>query len=465
MATINPLTQQVICGTADIDVGKAGGMAILDANALLPSANIPFGANVGPCKYGAIQTRHPFYGGTTVTGASGLTLMLAITAETDFDFARVVFYNESTTTTYTIAATAVAASSALNDGVNPMNALGVADNTLWKAATTNNAGAFGDIPSPSGSARSVVVPVATVNTSDGSAKNFVAGMAATDWIQVQSLARSDGSNLPFLFVRSYGAGLQPSEPTPDPPGGLGWDAYAAGRIVRNNFGAGDLATTPGMTAGSVTDFGTACFVQFLSRRRGLATLSIGDSLIQGFGTASLQNDPFQIAAAAVSTPAFPIIANKLGYASMGSAVFIQSGYAVATGMKPDIIFIKADSPNDQTGGQGQAGTYEASLARGLAMADWATRQNAVPVLMTAQPWGYAGAPEIARQAFNTTIRNAGWPYIDWDLVLADPAAPNQIAAIYNSPVSPPHYNDLGSQVMAAQQIVPLLQRIKNSRPQ
>jgi hypothetical protein len=190
-------------------------------------------------------------------------------------------------------------------------------------------------------------------------------------------------------------------------------------------------------------------------------VNFGDSLAQAFGTLSLQNDPFHLAAEALSTTAFPIITAKVSYQGQTSITWQANAYKFCPGVLPDVAFFKSDSPND---GAATTAICNASASRAFAFCDWATRQGIVPVISTYQPWGYSGSNEQARLTYNGEVRNSGWLFLDYDTILADPSSPNNILSAYISTAAPPHYNDLGSQALATRGVVPILQRIVATRP-
>ena len=424
----------------------------------------PAPAPVGPCKFGSAHTRFPFNGQNGPTSGGSYTICGLFTGETDFDFVRFVYQNNSTTAPMVITSASVAASSSLNDSINPTNASGTASNAQWVPITFNNGGAAGDIPSPLGSTRGVSVPAGMQNTVTSTTSDIAFGWAFSDWIAVQSLARTDGGSLPIIMCRTYGppglncynvGGLG------SPADGSAWDTYAAGRVVRGQAVAGDSATTPGTNSSGIAGYLTPFGVQFLYRKRGLSCLVMGDSIFQGFGTTSTQNDPFQIAAAALSVPSFPITVTKQAFQGMSSLSFMENGQALFNAIYPDVFFIKCESPNDSP--TTKSGAFERSFSNALSLADLATRRGCVPVLSTAMPWNYTGTTEISRQTLNAAIRAAGWLYIDFDAALASAPGAATINSSYNSSTQNLHPNDIGNAAVAPY-VQQVLAKIKATRP-
>jgi hypothetical protein len=297
---------------------------------------------------------------------------------------------------------------------------------------------------------------------------FQPSLTFSDWTPCPSLARLDGGTLPYLFIRTYLAGpFNMRIPVPfntSPYGGQWWDTYANGRVLRTISMSGDQATTPGTVSSfSHNVYRTPIFaVQFMSEARGLTVAVFGDSLYQGYGGSGYQNDPFDIAVAALSTPSFPVSIIKGAYGGSQSYNFPINGYAWCKAMQPDVVFMKGESPNDS---QTLAATWSASIAKMFAFAEWCTRQGMVPVLNTAVPWTYTGTEEGYRQAYNTAIRSSNFLYLDMDAILRDPANTQNILPAYlNTTTAPLHYNDAGSAVLSSQGVAPILSKIMAARP-
>lgn len=416
---------------------------------------------VGPCKFGALQTRMPFNGSTNPT-STGNCIFTALTAEADYDWVRLVFLNQSTTAG-AITAVSVAPSASASDFLNPVNSAGVVDNTLWKPVYFNGGGADGSIPPPSGTTRTLTQTAGVAGSGAADGLNVIAAVQYSDWVQVSSLARIDTTTgtLPLLFIRTYSATSFSTNTSAPITAGAGFDPVASGRIIRTYNSGTDSATTPGTVSGGVSaNAYMACFaVQYMSRKRGLTVAAFGDSLFQGYGTTTKQNNPFHIAISALSTPSFPVSFVNAGYQGQRSANIYSNATAMVPGLKPDVAIFKAESPNDG----GAATQYALSIPNGFAFADYCIRNQIVPVLSTAMPWGYSGAVETARLAFNAAIRTSGYLYIDFDAAMTDGASPAHILPAYNSATFPGHYNDAGAQAIA-NYVIPVLAKIMGQRP-
>lgn len=381
------------------------------------------------------QTRMPFWGSAgTING--GMTLTSVFTCETPFQAVQ-PFWLNGDTTTHQIGSVSVAPSVVLNDATNPVNANGQQDASLF-------------VPATIGGQRSGTMPVAVQgNTGIFSGNDRVHGLLLGDIIPVNSLPRMDGS-LPLIFVRTYVPGsmsvaIDGDELGMYPPGGGAFDAASNGRIVRAGMVSGDCATSPGIVQGNAGQYLAPTGIIFHTQVPGLDVHVGGDSLFQGYGTATLQNDPFQIAASEISTPSLPVSICKLCYQGMPSASFMGNLRQMVAAVTPSIAIIKGESANDINYGT-QAG-YSASLNGLIDLGDWCNSRGTLQATATAMPYQENASRDALRQQFNQQIRNSGWYYSDFDVV-SDGGSPANIQQIYSSFARAPHPNDAGDAAIA-----------------
>ena len=384
-----------------------------------------------------LQTRMPFWGSAGTSNA-GFTLTGAFTAETPFHAVQ-LFWTNFDTVSRVVSAAAAAPSTLLGDAANPVNAAGMPDATLLRPVTFSGQ-------------RSGTVPAAAQGaTGRFPGNDRVAGLLVSDVMPIGSLPRSDGA-LPLLLTRSFSAGPMSCAVAGGvlgqyPPGGGAFDLASNGRIVRAGAIGGDCASAPGLVQASPNEFLAPTGVIFHTAVPGLSLMAGGDSLFQGYGTATMQDDPFHIAACALSTPALPVTVCKLAYQGMSSASFQANLAQMIAAASPSVAFIKAESPNDLLYGT-QAG-YSASLGGLIALGTWCAGQGIVPVASTAMPFNESVASDAVRQQFNAQIRGSGWYYADLDATVSDGAAPARIRAEFDSFSLAPHPNDAGDCAIAS----------------
>ena len=381
------------------------------------------------------QTRMPFWGSAGMFGG-GQTLTAAFTCETPF-WGVQPFWLNGDLAAHAVGSVAVAPTVVLNDATNPVNLSGQQDATLF-------------VPATIGGQRGGVIPAATQgNTGIFPGNDRVHGLLLGDIVPVQSLPRMDGT-LPLVLVRTYSPGPMPCAVAGDvlgmsPVGGGAFDAVSAGRIVRAGIAPGDCATSPSIVQGVAGQFLAPTGIIFHTSVPGLDVHVGGDSLFQGFGTATLQDDPFQMAAAALSTPSLPITICKLAYQGMPSASFMANLRQMVAAVTPSVAIIKGESPNDIAYGT-QAG-YQASLNALVNLGTWCNQHGTLQATATAMPFGETASRDALRLTFNRQIRSSGWFYTDFDVV-SDGNSPAGVQPLDSSFVRAPHPDDLGDAAIA-----------------
>jgi hypothetical protein len=385
---------------------------------------------------GFLQTRMPFWGAAGLAPA-GVTLTTAMTSESPYYAVQLVYLNADAVA-HRINAAAVAPTVLLDDATNPVNPSGVQDPTLWRPVTF-------------GGQQSGVMPAGVQgNTGIFPSLDIVHGMLVSDVIPLSSLPRTDGA-FPLLLTRSYSAGQMPCSISGDvlsmsPVGGGAFDAASNGRIVRAGMIAGDMASNPALVQGTPGQVLAPSAIIFHTNIASLAIIAGGDSIYQGYGTATRQDDPFHIAACAISTPALPVTVCKVAYAGMPAASFQANLQQMIIATSPNFAFIKGASSNDKLAGT-TAG-YSASLGGLISLGTWCARRGITPALTTDMPYGQNASNEPNRLAFNNQLRGSGWYCADWDVAVTDGGYPAAIQPQYSSFVLAPHPNDAGDAAMA-----------------
>lgn len=367
---------------------------------------------------------------------------------------------------YQIGSCAFAFSSTKSDGVNPTNASGIIDNTLWQFVTFDNQGVsnlkptqqnlqegFNANPYSFATTRSLTVPATPV-------LQAIWVSACSDWIPpTTTLVPTDISTGYWLMIRTY------LESGPAWVGGWsGNPSYPNGftRYFDATFLAGvDAATAPGTETyvanqPSVSPVGIDMIA---NGAVGHTVIGIGDSIMAGNGTLSeIANFGYR-ACAAVSRNSRPVGWNMCGVA--GAQTYYSTAWAVDDLLirKPSAAVIQCWSAND--GLATQAGAV-LGMQNAMAAVAAATEVGAYPILCTAAPV-YQAQPSIdeaARQWSNQQVRayaaSSGFGLLDIDALMGTGADPNMYQTQYQVAANNPHPNDLGNQVLA-NALVPLLQ--------
>lgn len=432
MVDQNMVTNTLGMALARRSLLRLGGAAL--ALPMLPRvsrAAVSAGAGLG-----FLQTRMPFWGAAGTIGG-GVTLTAAMTAETPFKSVQ-LFWTNFDTTPRAVNSAAAAPTAALGDATNPINPSGAQDASLWRPVTF-------------GGARSATIPAAVQHNGFIPQNDHVAGLLVSDVIPLASLPRTDGA-FPLVLTRSFSAGPMSCAVDGDvlglfPPGGGAFDAVSNGRIVRAGTISGDNATSPGQVAGSAGQCLVPTGVIFHTDVPGLSVMVGGDSLWQGYGTATVQNDPFHIAACAISTPSLPVTVCKLAYQGMSSVSFQANLQQMIAAAPPNVAIIKGESPNDSP--HGTQAAYSSSLGGAIALGTWCANRGISPVVATAMPYGENTSSDAARLQFNATIRGSGWDYVDFDVAVSAGGSPAVIRPAFSSFPRAPHPNDAGDFAIAA----------------
>jgi hypothetical protein len=155
----------------------------------------------------------------------------------------------------------------------------------------------------------------------------------------------------------------------------------------------------------------------------------------------------------------PVNPINAGWSGETTAQFFARGYTDLALLRPDIVIIETQSPNDSPVSQPM---FNLMLARAMAFQDAVIRSGAIPIMKTAVPFfGYASATDYMRVANNNSLRvlaaTGNIVLLDADALISNNATPQAaILTQYYDPTTQ-HMNDAGATVIAAA-LVPLLQR-------
>lgn len=152
---------------------------------------------------------------------------------------------------------------------------------------------------------------------------------------------------------------------------------------------------------------------------GLSVMVGGDSIFQGFGSATVQCDPFHLAACRISTPDLPVSVCKVAYQGMSSASFQANLQQMILAAPPSVAIIKSESPNDLP--RGTPAAYSASLGGVIALGTWCAQRGIHPVAATSTPFLETLDSDASRRAYDSVIRGSGWDYVECDGAVSDGA--------------------------------------------
>lgn len=316
------------------------------------------------------------------------------------------------------------------DGFTPLNAQGVADNTLWQ---------------PIASATGLVNAAAP---SAGTSPNFDRAYTATDWTPATSV----GSGLRGFSVRTYGNitqnSLTGSLDTSGVAGGT-WATIDQGRHLTSCFKfSSDGVTTPGSWTGVTFNSAVAPAVVEFRTTRGVSVAGWGDSLTQGFNTTSAHNAWGFKGCVLASTAAKPVTWANFGVSGTLSTNFYQEALKGIVGPhKPSVLLFPVNSPNDTS--SNTQPTLDAAWARAQDIVARCKAAGIVPVLWGPTPFSSAAANNLPyraqRDRAKTWCAANGVPFFDAYAVLENPGTPDTLLPAYNS--GDGHPNDAGTTAM------------------
>lgn len=294
---------------------------------------------------------------------------------------------------------------------------------------------------------------------------------ASDWIQNVSVPRADGGSLPILHVRLCVPAANPNRTAYAYAGITNWgdESIVAGRVWRPRTQAVNGVTTLGnMTiGGSAVDY--ECYpvvIQYLSRRRGVTVMIVGDSIYECAGATNRHGWQY-IGQHAVSTPHTPVEVATISIGGSNAATWATRLSGAISLIQPDFVVMPAFEVNDTDAAITLANMR--AMRVGIARARAACREaNAQVILATGipanptgtfpKPWG---ATDSFRRDLNDEYRAMGEPLLDFDAVVraSTTDANGQILFADGMTDDALHPSAMGHAAMASQQFAPMLRQI------
>lgn len=292
----------------------------------------------------------------------------------------------------------------------------------------------------------------------------VPSVLMSDWMPIASLARLDGGTLPLLVARTY---VQ----TPDGSGagsGYSYNARMTTGTLTSPSWRQSISLVDGV--GSPASFlqtastgnGLLAGIQVMSRKNACTVSFVGDSVQAGQSSSLGVASAGYLACAAVTKSTYPVVYSG-DAATNGSspAAYWQIFNANVSVIKPKVAFYQVSSINEAVTSQAIQDKHYAYAMRFI---QDCYDNDVIPVLQTCWPQNRGSAVNDAfRKGLNDRIRafassSNGVLLCDADAAVADPAAPHQYLAAYNSGDNS-HMNDAGYAAAAVAMQATLLQAI------
>lgn len=328
-------------------------------------------------------------------------------------------------------------------------------------SSTSAATQTSDVITPSGGVGAwidVTFSGATTFTLAASVDGITPTFTTTDWMNITSIARSDGGELPVLMVRVESPSSNSKLTTLS---AATYDEFANQASVGSRTYRQSQQSVLGVTTKSAvtgwgwSDYTQACIVQYQSSREGVTIAAFGDSLTEG-GSSPIAgyNWIFQSAIAAHNQYCPVEIAN-FGWGGKDSNEFYDLAVIVLPLVKPSAAWFSAFTPNSSLSASNIAIERRyTSMFRSLA-ADYGT----TTMLWTGIPSTYGGsqgknwgASDALRTAYNAEIATYGLPFADLSAVMTGVVSatnPPQIDIVVGASNDGLHPNALGDVLMAA----------------
>ncbi|HTW71172.1 MAG TPA: hypothetical protein VME47_14880, partial [Acetobacteraceae bacterium] len=346
------------------------------------------------------------------SGGAGQGFAALHQLETPPHWVRLLFANDRTTPLHVDGA-AVAATSASDDDVTPINALGEADMALWQRVTFDAGGRDVDPLDAVGS------DTWRIELPANAGPQRQPQRAASDWVPLPGLARNDQGAGALLLVRSFSSGLQRYSGAAGQP-----DPAIGHRHV--SFWCPGNPTAPPWNAEwrPFTSLFPSHGLQYIGTVPGATVVGIGSHTLHAIHSDGGLSGFALRACAMVSRPNLPVSWFNETQTGGSSADYAVGGAWAIRTLRPQIVLIESWCEYDLHLGIDAALCF----ARAMALADMARRAGGVPVLITPAPvFADNQAGERWRQANLAQAREAGRlgvPVLDLDALWGTGAWPN-----------------------------------------
>ena len=291
----------------------------------------------------------------------------------------------------------------------------------------------------------------------------------SDWINISSVARTDGGTKPLIVARAF---MQGSSALPVYGDGTdnftNWATRTDGRLwaARNQAG---VAVTSGFTSTTNASQSPIVGFQYLARGKVITVAGVGDSITDGRGT-YLGEGFVMPAVEALSSSTLAFEYMNCGWSGQTMLTYAERAIDIMeSAIKPDILVIPVGSPNDTVSTITAANitAFRAQKSRVLA----AARRHGVPVVLwTELPTNTSvrpyGATDALRTAYNAEVLASaakGVTVVDTAAVVSGATSGGQVQMLASSTTDNIHPNDAGNALLTSVIKAGILQAAKAAR--
>ncbi|WP_122049751.1 hypothetical protein [Asaia bogorensis] len=334
------------------------------------------------------RSENAFIFGSMLTPASGsgqFTYLANYSLDAPFVGVRLILANVATSVV-TLPRMIAAPSASGSDIANPVTAAGTAQ--PWATVTLNGSSTIRLPASPGGGLPSYtlsdIVPIQSVPRTDSGTGYLLYTRFVTDpasWNVSFFAARTGSGSADANLVAAINGGRTAQW------GYIGGDHVTQSLALTSASVSGNPGFAGGVVVGAV----------YYTTTRSYTLMAVGDSLTQGWQTASDYDGFARHAASALSAAGFATSYADASWTGQTTGQMQARAYALlAAGLRPSVMTIPVDSPNDyvrDTGAQSALAGAQATgqqRASALKLADYARSLGVFPILVTPLPLGLPG---------------------------------------------------------------------------
>jgi lysophospholipase L1-like esterase len=282
----------------------------------------------------------------------------------------------------------------------------------------------------------------------------------SDWVNIESVPRSDSGTLPLVLIRVYiDSGEHTQYGNTSTPNGdwLTGAGLVAGRMWDIGSSVGDQTLNQ---SGSLTDPNWGCpaiDIQFKTKTQSVNVVAVGDSITNGDSSGGdNMESPVHFACTGISTPERPVTYQNRGFSAQVTDKFEKRIDSLLPDLDASILVYSSFSPNDVSlAPADDASRIQAieDMKPNVISAIMDARSSGVKlILTTGLPFLWSTAVDNARKDFNLWVKSLENKYdifvADFDALLSDGATPATIQDIYT--IDDLHPNTLGYQTMGTE---------------
>ncbi len=305
-------------------------------------------------------------------------------------------------------------------------------------ANTSNTG----VPS------STLIPVTLDGSSSIALKPRVSSTIAShtysDWINVESVSRSDSGTLPLLLTRCFlPSGVMTQYGGTSQPDG-GWDdgtGVSNGRVFNIGSSSGDKTQSQTNISSSLSWGCPSVDFEFKTKTQSVNVMAVGDSITNGDSSGGDRvESPVHIACSSISSLDRGVQSRNEGFSSQPTNNFEDKLFGVINSESvPDILVYSSFSPNDVSlvgaTDQDRIGAIEAMKPNVISAIAMCRSQGIKIVLSSGLPYVWNTAVDNARKSFNTWVESLTDGidvfFVDFDSVGSDGETPSRYKPSYS----------------------------------